>query len=219
MACSSGARVIVEMSAQTRTTAVGQESTRNRLVQAAEALLCEGDSEQAVSVRALERRAGVTAPTIYRYFPSMGSLLAEVASRQFARLDAAIEAAAGIEDPIAEITAFGRAFARFGLEHPHEYRVLFMNRASDPAAANDRLRTAAGYHRLVSSVRRVIDDGALPGNEDPEEIANLLILSLHGVISMLIARPDGWGDPEHLIERMMYAVGYGIAPREERPNE
>ncbi len=206
------------MSVQARTAAADQESTRDRLVRAAEALLCEGDSEQAVSVRALERRAGVTAPTIYRYFPSMGSLLAEVASRQFARLDAAIEAAAGIDDPIAEVTAFGRAFARFGLEHPHEYRVLFMNRTSDPSAATDRLRTAAGYHRLVGSVRRVIDAGALPGDEDPEEIANLLILSLHGVISMLVARPDGWGDPEHLIERMMYAVGYGLTPRQDQPN-
>ena len=188
-------------------------STRDRLVQAAEDLLRDSDSEQTVSVRALERHAGVTAPTIYRYFPNMGSLLAEVASRQFARLDAAIEAAAGEQDPIAEISAFGRAFARFGLEHPNEYRILFMNRADDPAAAADRLRAAAGYHRLVGSVRRAIDQGVVAASENPDEVARLLILSLHGVISMLIARPDGWGDPEQVIERMMFAIGYGLLPR------
>ncbi len=206
------------MSPQPRTTAIGQETTRERLVRAAEALLFEGDSEDAVSVRALERRAGVTAPTIYRYFPNMGSLLAEVAGRQFAQLDAALEASTGIADPIAEVLAIGRAFAAFGLEHPNEYRVLFMNRTGDAAAATDRLRTAAGFHRLVRAVRRVIDDGALPSDADPEGIADLLLLSLHGVVSMLIARPGGWGDPEQLIERMMYAVGYGIAPREDLPN-
>lgn len=192
-----------------------RSSTRERLVRAAEELLFEGDSEQAVSVRALERRAGVTAPTIYRYFPNMGSLLAEVASRQFGRLDAAIVATAGFDDPIAEVTALGRAFARFGLEHPSEYRVVFMNRVDDASTATDRLREAAGYHRLVDAVRRAVEHGALGPDEDPEEIANLLILSLHGVISMLIARPEGWGDPEALIERMMFAVGYGIAPRGE----
>jgi AcrR family transcriptional regulator len=205
------------MNVRKRAAAVDQVSTRDRLVQAAEDLLCEGASEQAVSVRALERRVGVTAPTIYRYFPDMGSLLAEVSSRQFARLDAAIDAVdavEGVDDPVGEVTAFGRAFARFGLEHPNEYRVLFMNRVNDPTVATDRLRTAAGFHRLVASVQRLIDHGLLAAAEDPEEIANLLLLSLHGVVSMLIARPDGWGDAEQLIERMMLAVGYGIAPRE-----
>jgi AcrR family transcriptional regulator len=188
-------------------------TTRERLLRAAEALLLEAESEAAVSVRALERQAGVTAPTIYRYFPDMGTLLAEVAVRQFARLDEALEAVAGIPEPEAQILAYGRAFARFGLEHPHEYRVLFMNRVADAGPATDRVRQAASYHRVVDVVRRSIAEGVLAPDDDADEIASLLIMSLHGVISMLIARPGGWADTDRLVDRMMTAVGYGIVPR------
>ena len=188
--------------------------TRERLLRAAEDLLVEAESEAAVSVRALERHAGVTAPTIYRYFPDMGALLAEVAGRQFARLEEALAAAAGTDlSPEEQIQAYERAFARFGLEHPHEYRVLFLNRVSDTGPAADRVRRAASYHRVVEVVRRSIADGTLASDEDADEIASLLIMSLHGVISMLIARPGGWADADRLVERMMHAIGYGIVPR------
>lgn len=187
--------------------------TRERLLRAAEDLLVEAESEAAVSVRALERRAGVTAPTIYRHFPDMATLLAEVADRQFARFDAALAAAAGDLPPEEQVRAYGEAFARFGLGHPHEYRVLFMNRVTDTARAADRVRRAASYHRMVEATQQLVDDGTLPPDEDAAEVAGLLIMSLHGVISMLIARPDGWGEPDRLVERMMVAVGYGIVPR------
>lgn len=187
--------------------------TRERLLRAAEDLLVEAESEAAVSVRALERRAGVTAPTIYRYFSDMAALLAEVADRQFARFDEVLAAATGDLSPEGQVRAYGEAFARFGLGHPHEYRVLFMNRVTDTDRAADRVRRAASYHRMVEATQQLIADGTLPPDEDADEVASLLVMSLHGVVSMLIARPGGWADPDRLVERMMTAVGYGILPR------
>lgn len=188
--------------------------TRQRIVEAAEALLLGAESEEAVSVRALERQAGVTAPTIYRYFPDMSALLAEVATRQFERLNDAIAVATGHADPVLQIQEYGRAYARFALTHPNEYRVLLMNRTRDDQAASVRVREATGFQRLVVAVRAGIEAGRIAGDLSAEEVASLLVMSLHGVVSMIIARPDGWADPEALVEQMMQTMGLGLVPRE-----
>lgn len=201
-----------------RATAATPTTTRQRLVAAAEDLIAEVGDESAVTVRALEARAGVTAPTIYRHFPDMSALLSEIATRQFSRLAETVEAAAAehTDDPVAALAAMGQAFAQHALSHPGAYRVLFMNRIDSPVDTTQRLRDAAGYHHLVAMTRRAIDIGALPADDDPHELASLLLMSVHGVISMTIARPGGWSNPEHLVERMIHAVGYGVIPRTTR---
>ena len=57
--------------------------TRERIVEAAAALLAQGGRE-AVSTRAVSAAAGVQAPTIYRIFGDKQGLLDAVASRGFA---------------------------------------------------------------------------------------------------------------------------------------
>ena len=74
---------------------------RHEILEAAERLLLETGSEEAVSIRAVADAAGVTPPSIYRHFVDKTHLIFEVCSRQFDLLDDAIEAACeAIDDPV-----------------------------------------------------------------------------------------------------------------------
>jgi AcrR family transcriptional regulator len=68
---SSGAEVVV------RALSATQSATRHRLLDAARALATEGGYE-AVGMRAVAARAGVSAPTAYLYFSSKDHLLVDV---------------------------------------------------------------------------------------------------------------------------------------------
>src|SRR3546814_10529650 len=107
--------------------------------------LFETGSEEAVSIRAVAKATGVTAPSIYRHFTDKTHLLFEVCGRHFAAMDAAIQAAvAGIDDPLLALHEQGRAYVRFGMEHPEHYRIMFMGPAYEtPAQWDDLLSTGA----------------------------------------------------------------------------
>src|SRR5690606_39917048 len=64
----------------------------DRLVEVAEEILAE-DGIEALTLRAIARRAGVTHGAPLRHYPSFAALLSEVAARRFRGLFAAIEEA------------------------------------------------------------------------------------------------------------------------------
>ena len=84
------------------------ELLREEILEATERLLLETGSEELVSIRAVARATGVTAPSIYRHFEDKTHLLFEVCARHFAMLDEVLQAAmAGIDDPLLAMRARG----------------------------------------------------------------------------------------------------------------
>jgi AcrR family transcriptional regulator len=89
------------------------------------------DGPDAVSLRAIAREMGMTAPALYRYFGSREELIKHVVADIFTGLtndlNAAI-AAAGAEtggDLTAKVIAAAREFRRWSLDHPREFGMLF----------------------------------------------------------------------------------------------
>ena len=56
-------------------------------------LLLEKDGPNAISVRAIARQVGVTAPAIYRYYPSLDALMSALSESVISELCAAVESA------------------------------------------------------------------------------------------------------------------------------
>src|SRR6266700_3912670 len=56
-------------------------------------LLLEKDGASAISVRAIARQVGVTAPAIYRYYPSLDALMSALRESVISELCAAVESA------------------------------------------------------------------------------------------------------------------------------
>ncbi len=82
----------------------------------------------AVSLRAIARDMGMTAPGLYRYFPSLDALVIELVTDLFDEARAAVEQArdaAGETDPVARLAALTRGFRRWAVGNPHEFALLF----------------------------------------------------------------------------------------------
>lgn len=78
-------------------------------------LLLEKGGASAISVRAIARQVGVTAPAIYRYFPSLDALMSALRESLISELCAAVESARGQSGGMA------RAFRGWALDHPASF--------------------------------------------------------------------------------------------------
>jgi AcrR family transcriptional regulator len=94
-------------------------------------LVAEGPD--AVSLRAIGRAMGMTAPALYRYFGSREDLISHVVGDIFTEIAGDIHRAvvrAGAEsggDMTAKMIASCREFRRWALAHPREFGLLFGN--------------------------------------------------------------------------------------------
>ena len=189
------------------------ERLRAEILAATERLLIQTGDEGAVSIRAIADAAGVTPPSIYLHFADKSELLAAVCEARFADLDRCMaEAAAGVDDPLEALWARGRAYVRFGLDNPEHYRILFMTRSGADAEPRDVdcLPGLTAFSHLVEEVARCMAAGALaPG--DAFLVATGLWSAMHGVTSLLIARPDfPWPDLDTLLTHVLGVQSRGL---------
>jgi len=92
-------------------------------------LLVAGGSP-AISLRAIARDMGMTAPAIYRYFPSLDALVLELTEDLYDELGSAIEtarSAAAVAGPLTQLAEMARAFRRWSIAHPAEFGLMFGN--------------------------------------------------------------------------------------------
>ncbi len=191
------------------------ELLRADILAAAERLLIQTGDQEAVSIRAIAEAVGVTPPSIYLHFADKSELLGAVCEARFADLDRRMEeAAAGAADPLAALWARGRAYVSFGLENPEHYRILFMTRPVEGADASPgRLPGLTAFGHLVDEVARCMDDGALAAG-DPFLVATGLWTGVHGVTSLLIARPDfPWPGVDVLLAHVLSVSERGLTGR------
>src|SRR5918992_1368219 len=105
------------------------EALRDEILDAALDLLLETHDIEQVTIRAVADKVGVTPPSIYMHFKDKDELVFAVCERQFqAMAKVEQEAAAQSDDPWESLKLRGRAYVKFGLEHPEHYRILFMEK-------------------------------------------------------------------------------------------
>ena len=101
---------------------------------AAGRLLLEKDGPGAISVRAIARQVGVSAPAIYRYFPSLDALSSALEESVIGELCAAVDSARDRPGDMA------LAFRGWALDHPASFRfILGLNGGADGRKLTGRL--------------------------------------------------------------------------------
>ena len=98
----------------------------------------QGDS--AISLRALAKQIGVSAPALYRHFTDRESLLAELAISGFQWLRQRL-IAVDQSDPRGALIGIGLAYVAFAQDEPNLYRLMFGGRVL-PLGAHPQLDTA-----------------------------------------------------------------------------
>lgn len=153
---------------------------RERLVAAALDLLVRGLK---VSVAAVTRSAGCTAPTLYHYWPTIDDLLQEAGELGWAEFRASMEV--GDDDPMERIRARGRAYLGFAVTRPELFGLLFHTRGRRQVQSSP----GAGFSDLVADIASAMASGQLDGGE-PELVALRLWSVVHGVASLAEIHPE-----------------------------
>jgi AcrR family transcriptional regulator len=100
---------------------------RTEILAAAMELLDTTGDERAVTLRAVARRAGITAPSIYPHFPGQRAIVLAVVQQGFAELAdqlcSAVDAAG--DDSGHRLDAASGAYVDFAARHPERYRTMF----------------------------------------------------------------------------------------------
>ncbi|MEU6703399.1 TetR/AcrR family transcriptional regulator [Streptomyces wuyuanensis] len=168
---------------------------RARLVDAGVDLVTK-EGMQALSLREIARRAGVSHGAPRRYFPTHLALLSAIARRGFqdlaARATGAVAAAGSEDDPRGQLTLFGRVYLDFARTDRGMYDLMFRHDLLKSDELGLRETSLPLYRTLVDLVGRARAESGANGGDgpgsDPVVVAGALWANLHG-----IAQLWGWG--------------------------
>ncbi len=187
---------------------------RQDILEAAARLLVESGDEEKVTIRAVAADVGVSPPSVYLHFPDKDTLIFEVCEHLFAALDQAVESAsAGLDDPFDRMRARGLAYARFGVEHPEQYRVLFMQKpeSAPEGFGSEQLMESAAFAHLLANVVDLLATGLLEPGLEAFPLAVELWAVVHGCTSLLISHPNlGLPPVEVLVGQACDHVAKGV---------
>ncbi|MGW2235615.1 TetR/AcrR family transcriptional regulator [Streptomyces sp. NPDC001759] len=156
---------------------------RARLVDVGVELVAR-EGAQALTLREIARRAGVSHGAPRRYFPTHVELLSAIARRGFAEL--AERAAAAVGDgaasPREQVTELGRVYLEFALTNRGMYELMFRHDLLESGHLGLRDTSLPLFGALVELVGRARPEA------DARVVAGALWANLHG-----IAQLWGWG--------------------------
>jgi AcrR family transcriptional regulator len=153
-------------------------ATRRALVDAAAGLLDEGGPD-AVTLRAVGARAGVSRGAPYGHFADKEHLLAAVATRSWEALGEQLDAllADGSRPPAERLRQALTGLMEVGRRRPHTYALMF---APSIGEHRDALTAVSRTHdQFLAIVAAVTGD---PHRAGP--IGALLMTSVHGIVAM-----------------------------------
>jgi len=157
---------------------------RNALVDAAAEIAAEGDPD-ALTLRAVARRAGVSHAAAYRHFADKRALLQALALRGFAALGEAMAAAGdGAEPTLADVAA---AYVRFARSHRVEFGLMYDRALCAADGAPDPLADA-GAHALAGLAEFLGARCGVPA-VDREDAALAVLSQVHGLATLILETP------------------------------
>jgi AcrR family transcriptional regulator len=188
---------------------------REEIVDAASELLEQSGNEAAVTLRAVAREIGISAPSIYPHFANREEIVSAVLSRAFDALLARLRVVAESEpDPVARLRALAHAYVAFAAEQPHRYRILF-ERHRPPGTTTikksetvEQLLGADALAVMLDAVRDCIAAGASTA-PSPLTATIELWVALHGYVTLRVSSPEfPWPDTDDLLDDLITRVAW-----------
>lgn len=148
--------------------------------------ILETDGMDALSLRSVAARAGVSHNAPYRHFPDRTALLAATAALGFDDLADRLAAAGEADDPGQAMSAVGVAYVRFALARPQMYRLMFsgdlLKGAGDPEYVRASTRA---FDLLRTAVEQLLP---VAGQTTSGPVASILWAEHHGLALLLIEK-------------------------------
>ncbi|MCZ9351504.1 TetR/AcrR family transcriptional regulator [Streptomyces mutabilis] len=168
---------------------------RDEIVSGATRLLVQG-GEHSVTLRAVAREVGISAPAIYQHFADRDAILFAVAEVAFAELELALNDVGDHADPADRLRAVAVAYLTFAKHSPTRYQIMFggvwdasKSLQRTPSMAADLAELGLGAFRIISrAMADCIEAGRSTGT-DPHADATALWAGLHGLAQLQVATP------------------------------
>jgi AcrR family transcriptional regulator len=176
---------------------MGSGDLERRLVAAGVALLAEGGSD-ALSLREIARRAGVSHGAPRRYFPTHQALLAAIAREGYRELGGLVVETIGDfdADPREALLALGRRYVAFARDEPGMFALMFRHDLLRGNNIGLREESTPLFGVLVEVLERA-------GGGQPTAQAAALWAALHGIAQLwhwgTLQVVTGFDDPEPLL--------------------
>ncbi|MEU7901716.1 TetR/AcrR family transcriptional regulator [Actinoplanes sp. NPDC049118] len=165
------------------------DQLRAHLVETGVALVT-AEGTEALSLREIARRAGVSHGAPRRYFPTHRHLLAAVARVGYERLSTRIGALEVDGDPRAGLLALGRLYLDFARTERGMFELMFRHELLQGNQEGLRAATKPLFAVLVDLVGR-----ARPGTDDATVVAGALWANLHGLAQLWL-----WGSLQMTVD-------------------
>ncbi|MFF5454700.1 TetR/AcrR family transcriptional regulator [Streptomyces sp. NPDC012950] len=161
--------------------------------------LLEEDGSAGLSLRAVARRAGVSATAPYRHYADRDALVSAVAAEGYRELAEHLAGAHPSPSTPDELAAVAVAYVRFALEHPALFRAMFAE-PCDPTSAERVAATAA-----ISEYVRGIVRATFPG-VDAEALPTTVWALVHGLAFLHLDGKLDTSTPEVVAAQVTAAV-------------
>ncbi|WP_432115926.1 TetR/AcrR family transcriptional regulator [Streptomyces sp. S1] len=161
--------------------------------------LLEEDGSAGLSLRAVARRAGVSATAPYRHYADRDALVSAVAAEGYRELAEHLAGAHPSPSTPDELAAVAVAYVRFALEHPALFRAMFAE-PCDPTSAERVAATAA-----ISEYVRGIVRATFPG-VDAEALSTTVWALVHGLAFLHLDGKLDTSTPEVVAAQVTAAV-------------
>lgn len=189
---------------------------REEIVAAALEILDESGDSSAVTLRAVARHVGISAPSIYPHFSNRQAILLAALQDAYADLDRNLRHDVdGVgEDSVDRLLAMCRGYLEFGRAHPHRYLVMFggvWNAADDMADATvTRDDVAALGLFLLDDLTELLEACVADGrsrSSAPAADAVALWVAMHGLAHQrIVSTMFPW--PDHIDHTIIGRLAY-----------
>lgn len=184
-----------------------KSETRDKILDAARELFVT-EGYEGVSMRKVADKIEYSPTAIYVHFADKNELFHELCREDFTRLQQVMASTEMSSDPIERLRQIGRRYVDFGLHFPHHYVFMFMtpHPAHEPDEQDREIignPEVDAYALLKWAVQDAINRGCFREEvQDAELVSQTLWASVHGVISLTIAKSkDPWVDWRPLQDR------------------
>jgi AcrR family transcriptional regulator len=163
---------------------------REDLLAGAQRILERTGSEDAVTLRAVAREVGISAPSIYAHFPDSQAIIHALTQQTFDEFAALLRAARDQAPPADRLFAICLAYLRFGRDQPQRYLTLFQLRPRAEQAPRDDLpfadtKGAEAFGVLTETIAESVGGTAESALTD----ATVLWAALHGFVTLRVGAP------------------------------
>ncbi len=175
------------------------------------------DGIEAFSLRGVARRAGVSAPAVYRHFADKEALLVAVATQCAERLGAMMVDAVktALPEPLEQFRATGIATVRFAVAHPEHYRLVCMPGVLDAIPEPMRAKQKAFQEAQREMLREAQSKGLL-ADLPLEDLLLTATATVSGLAHAIIEGRLGDIDDARATElaiAVTAVLGVGLIPR------